>query len=90
MEVAVNGTRPDMNVWQLDESERVSIEEAMNIMTINGAKQLMVDSERGSIEVGKYADFLLINKDISTCDADKIHEGQVASVYFEGKEVYTA
>jgi predicted amidohydrolase YtcJ len=90
MEVAVNGTRPDVNVWQLDESERVSIEEAMNIMTINGARQLMVDSERGSVEVGKYADFLFIDKDISACDADKIHEGKVASVYFEGKEVYTA
>ena len=90
MEVAVNDTRPDMNVWQLDSSERVSIEDAMDIMTINGAKQLKIQDERGSIETGKYADFLLINKDITSCAADKIHEGEVQSVYFEGKEVYTA
>ena len=89
IEVAVNGTRPDMEVWQLNESEKVSIEEALNIMTINGAKQLMVEDTRGSIEAGKYADFLLLDKDITTCDKDKIHEGKVASVYFEGKEVYT-
>jgi predicted amidohydrolase YtcJ len=89
MEVAVNDTRPDMNVWQLDPAERVSIEEAMDIMTINGARQLMCETERGSIETGKYADFLLINKDVTSCDPDKIHEGEVESVYFEGKEVYT-
>ncbi len=90
MEVAVNGTRGDMDVFQVDESEKVDIEQALDIMTINGAKQLQMDGERGSIEVGKYADFLLLDKDITTCDKDKIHEGKVASVYFEGKEVYTA
>ena len=89
IEVAVNDTRPDMNVWQLDPSERVGIEDALDIMTINGAKQLKCSNERGSIETGKYADFLLINKDITTCDKDKIHEGEVETVYFEGKEVYT-
>jgi predicted amidohydrolase YtcJ len=90
MEAAVNDTRGDMEVVQEDPSERVDIVTAMDIMTINGAKVLQVEDERGSIEVGKYADFLLINKDITTCDPDKIHEGQVESVYFEGNEVYTA
>ncbi len=78
-----------MDVWQLDESEKVSVEEALNIMTINGAKQLMCENERGSIETGKYADFVLLDKDITTCEASKIHEGNVVNVYFEGKEVYS-
>ena len=90
IEVAVNDTRGDFEVVQLDESERVSVEQAMDIMTINGAKQLQMEDERGSIEVGKYADFIFINKDISSCAKDKIHEGVVEKVYFEGKEVYTA
>ncbi len=89
MEVAVNDTRPDMEVYELNPEERVDIEQAMDIMTINGAKQLMIDAERGSIETGKYADFVLIDKDITTCEPNKIHEGVVSSVYFEGKEVYT-
>ena len=89
MEVAVNGTRPDVDVWQLDESERVDVETAMDIMTINGAKQLQMADERGSIEVGKYADFLVLDKDISSCEKTSIHEGKVESVYFEGNEVYT-
>ncbi len=90
IEVAVNDTREDFEVVQLDESERVSVEQAMDIMTINGAKQLQIEDERGSIEVGKYADFIFINKDISTCEKNEIHEGEVELVYFEGKKVYTA
>ena len=89
IEVAVNGTRPDMEVWQLNESERVDVETAMDIMTINGAKQLQMADVRGSIEVGKYADFLVLDKDISSCEKTSIHEGKVESVYFEGNEVYT-
>ncbi len=90
IEVAVNDTRGDFEVVQLDESERVSVEQAMDIMTINGARQLQIQDERGSIETGKYADFIFINKDISTCAKDAIHEGEVEAVYFEGREVYTA
>ena len=90
IEVAVNDTRGDFEVVQLDEAERVSVETAMDIMTINGAKQLQMEDERGSIETGKYADFIFINKDISSCAKDKIHEGEVEAVYFEGEEVYCA
>ena len=89
IEVAVNDTRGDFETVRHDESERVSVEQAMDIMAINGAKQLKMEKERGSIELGKYADFIFINKDISTCPKDTIHEGEVEKVYFEGKEVYT-
>ena len=90
IEVAVNDTRGDFEAVQHDSSERVSVETAMDIMTINGAKQLQMESERGSVETGKYADFIFIDKDISSCAKDAIHEGTVKTVYFEGKEVYTA
>lgn len=90
IEVAVNDTRGDFEPVQHNENERVSRETAMDIMTINGAKQLMIEDERGSIETGKFADFIFINKDISSCAKDAIHEGAVETVYFEGKEVYAA
>ena len=90
IEVAVNDTRGDFEAVQHDPSERVSVETAMDIMTINGAKQLQVEDERGSVETGKYADFIFINKDISSCAKDTIHEGEVKAVYFEGRNVYTA
>ena len=89
IEVAVNDTRGDFETVRHDASERVSVEQAMDIMAINGAKQLKMEKERGSIETGKYADFIFINKDITTCPKDTIHEGEVEKVYFEGKEVYS-
>ncbi len=90
MEIAVHGTHSFDNVFQLDDSENVSIEDAMNIMTINGARQLMIENERGSIEVGKYADFLLLDRDITACGPGEIRKARVATVYFEGKEVFSA
>ena len=89
IEVAVNDTCSDKEVWKLNVAEEVTVEQAMDIMTINGAKQLQIEDERGSIEVGKYADFLLFDKDFTSCAKDKIHEANVAFVYFEGDKVYT-
>ena len=58
--------------------------------TARGYYPLQMEDTRGSIETGKYADFIFVNKDISSCAKDKIHEGEVKAVYFEGREVYTA
>ena len=90
IEVGVNGTLAGMETIRMAEDEYLTVEEMLDVMTINGAKQFQFADERGSIEVGKYADFLLLDKDITSCDLDKIHEGKVAKVYFEGNEVYTA
>lgn len=76
------------NLVLTNENECVPVKQALDIMTINGAKLMGIDKERGSIEVGKYADFLLIDKNVLTCPADRIHEAKVTTVYFEGEPVY--
>ncbi len=57
-------------------------------MAINCARQMFLENERGSIKEGKYADFLLLTKDVLTCPATEIHEAKPAATYFEGKKVY--
>ena len=52
------------------------------------AKQMFIENERGSISTGKYADFLLVNKDVLTCPANEIHTAKPAATYFEGKKVF--
>lgn len=52
------------------------------------AYQMHVEKERGSIEVGKYADFVLADKDVLDCDVTDIHTTKVISTWFEGKKVY--
>ena len=95
IEIAVNGTLnketnypKGVEIAPFAKSELITFDQALDVMTINGAKLLGIDNERGSIETGKYADFLFINKDISSCKKDKIHEGEIEMVYFEGKKVY--
>ena len=57
-------------------------------LTIEGAYQFCHENERGSIAPGKYADFILIDKDVLTCDVNELHDTKVLNTYFEGKCVY--
>ena len=50
---------------------------------------MFLENERGSIKEGKYADFLLVNKDVLTCPVNEIHEAKPTATYFEGKKVYS-
>lgn len=63
-------------------------EQALSALTINVAKQMFIENERGSISVGKYADFLLVDKDVLTCPVTEIHTAKPEATYFEGKKVF--
>ena len=42
-----------------------------------------------SDSTGKYADFLLVDKDVLTCPVTEIHTAKPAATYFEGKKVFS-
>ncbi len=94
MELAVNDSMDpkfipaENKMGTFDTSEELTVEEVLDVLTINGAYQMGIEKERGSIEVGKYADFLFISKDITTIPKDQIHTAEISNVYFEGDEVY--
>lgn len=68
-------------------SELLTPVQALRTMTINGAWQMGLEKERGSIEVGKYADFTIADGDILTCEKNKIAAIKILATYFEGKMV---
>ncbi len=49
---------------------------------------MFIENDRGSISTGKYADFLLVDKDVLTCPVEVIHTAKPEATYFEGKKVY--
>ena len=69
--------------------ELITREQAITALTINVAKQMFIEDERGSIKAGKYADFLLVTKDVLTCPVKEIHTAKPAATYFEGKKVFS-
>ena len=89
MEIAVTGTYPQEGGKPIWTEELVTREQALTAMTINCAKQMFIENERGSIRTGKYADFLLVDKDVLTCPEKEIHTAKPAATYFDGKKVFT-
>ena len=89
MEIAVTGVMAGEDGAPYWTEELVTREQAINAMTINIAKQMFIENERGSIKTGKYADFLLVDKDVLSCPVTEIHAAKPAATYFEGKKVYS-
>tara|TARA_R110002126_G_scaffold277560_1_gene423464 strand:- start:17401 stop:19014 length:1614 start_codon:yes stop_codon:yes gene_type:complete len=57
-------------------------------MTIWAAYSNFEEEEKGSIEVGKFADFVILNQDIMTIEGTKIPETKVVATYLNGEKVY--
>ncbi len=67
--------------------EAISRMDALMAYTINGAKQLSLEDETGSITEGKSADFLIIDNDIINCSPEELWETEVLETHFRGKQV---
>ena len=65
----------------------MSIEEMILGYTINGAKQLGIEASKGSIEVGKDADFLVFDNDLLTAEHEGFSYNKPSEVYISGKKM---
>ena len=74
----------------LDSDEKIPLRAAVDAYTINAAFALKQDATTGSLEVGKRADLIVVDRDIFTVDADTIADTKVLMTYLDGRLVYTA
>jgi predicted amidohydrolase YtcJ len=65
--------------------QRVTIDEALTIATINGAYASHEENVKGSISAGKYADFVVLEKDPHDVDPDTIKDIKVVRTVVGGK-----
>lgn len=72
--------------WQPD--ERVSREEALRAFTLGAAYAEFNERRKGSLVEGKYADFVVIDRDVMTCDAREIADTRVIATVIAGEAVY--
>lgn len=70
--------------------EALTREETLRGMTIWGAYSNFEDQEKGSLEVGKAADFIVLNEDLMNVDIAKVPTLEVAKTFINGEQVYSA
>lgn len=66
----------------------LSREEALMGLTIWAAKANFEEKEKGSIEPGKYADFVILDKDIMKIDGSELPKVKVLKTFINGEKVY--
>jgi predicted amidohydrolase YtcJ len=88
MSVAITRTAPSGRVLAPD--ERLTVDQAIRAQTIDAAWQLFADDVVGSLEVGKYADMVVLSADPRAVPPEQIADLEVRSTFLAGRQVYGA
>ena len=74
----------------LHPEQAITRHEAIRLYTWNNAYLTFEEKQKGSIEAGKLADFIIIDRDLLECPADQIASTKVLETYVGGKIIYSA
>jgi predicted amidohydrolase YtcJ len=97
---SVNPYNPFLGMWttitrqakgydgQMHSEEALSREEAIRMYTMNNAYILFLDNVAGSLETGKLADMIVLDRDLLTCPVDEIKSARVLRTYVGGHLVH--
>ncbi|MGD0359715.1 MAG: amidohydrolase [Bryobacteraceae bacterium] len=97
---SINPYNPFLGMWialtrqprwadqPLHPEQRISREQAIRLYTINNAWLTFEEKEKGSLEKGKLADLIVLDRDILTCPLDEVRQIQVDQTYLGGKLIY--
>jgi len=81
-----NGTIHEPDPWVAE--HEISAQEALRMMTIEGAYAVKQEDYLGSLEVGKFADMIVLTDDPENCDVDGIKDIEVMLTMVGGKIEY--
>lgn len=93
---AVNPYNPFLGMWitvarqprgmtePLYPDQSLSREQMIRFYTINNAKLMRAESLIGSLEIGKQADFIVVDRDLLTCPVEAIRDTRVMATYLDG------
>lgn len=73
--------------WQPE--EKLTREQALYSMTLWAARASFEEQEKGSLEPGKYADFVILDTDLMTASPDEVLNARVESTWIAGEKLYS-
>lgn len=82
-------TRVSSRGAPIDDQEAITPAEALRLYTINAAHASNRSEQEGSIECGKRANLVVLDRDIVTCPIDEIRRTKVERTYVDGECVYS-
>jgi len=97
---SINPYNPFLGMWitltrqprsmdhPLHPEQTITREQAIRLYTINNAFLTFEEKEKGSLEPGKLADLVVLDRDIVTCPLDDVRKVQVEQTWLGGKLVY--
>ena len=97
---SINPYNPWLGMWvaitrqakgyegRLHPEEALTRAQAIQFYTINNATLLFLEDQVGSLEKGKFADLVVLDRDILTCPEDEIREIRPLATYLSGKAVF--
>jgi predicted amidohydrolase YtcJ len=80
-------TRPDKGSWSPE--NRLTVEQAIKVYTINGAHMMHLDDVSGSIEEGKWADFVVLSQNMFEIEPMDLYKTKPLTTIFKGHIVYS-
>ena len=90
IQVAVTRDRLDEKTEGWYPEQKLTVDEAIRLFTIGNAYGAFDEDKRGSLEVGKLADMVVLGEDIYEVDSHEIHKIPVLKTIVDGREVYKA
>jgi predicted amidohydrolase YtcJ len=72
----------------LHPEQSLTREQAIRLYTINNAFLTFEETRKGSLEPGKLADFIVLDRDILTCPVEEVKDIKVEATYLGGARVY--
>ena len=74
----------------INASQRISREQAMALLTRNGAAEMGRLDRGGTLEPGKLADLIILDRNPMTVPVGEIHQTKVLATYIAGEKVFSA
>ena len=72
----------------LNPEQRLNREQAIRLYTVNNAFLTFDEGRKGSLEPGKFADFVVLDRDILSCPVEQVKDITVEATYLGGARVY--